>query len=160
MEVDRNGFEVLRREECLRLLATASFGRVALHSKALPIVLPVNYVLGEQGIVFRTARGTKLAAATRNTVVAFEVDEIDEIHHTGWSVLVTGVARDITDSAELDEMSLLPLDHWAPFADRYVCISMELVSGRRTVSDRGISRLDVHGAMAWSASDLRHQGHK
>lgn len=149
MEVDRNGFEVLQREECLRLLATANFGRVALHSKALPIVLPVNYALGEHGIVFRTARGTKLAAAASNAIVAFEVDEIDVIRHTGWSVLVTGLAREITDSAELDDVSRLPLDHWAPAtANHFVCISMELVSGRRTISDLGVSRLDVHGATA------------
>lgn len=133
MEVDRNGFEVLQRDECLRLLAASGFGRVALHSGALPIVLPVNYALGNHGIVFRTARGTKLEAATSNAVVAFEVDEIDESRHAGWSVLVTGVAREITDPAELDDVRSLPLDRWAPVgAERYVGISIELISGRRT----------------------------
>lgn len=161
MEVDRNGLEVLEREECLRLLTTASFGRVALNSKALPIVLPVNYALGEHGIVFRTARGTQLAAATRNTIVAFEVDEIDVIRHTGWSVLVTGMAREITDPTELDDVNRLPLDHWAPAtSNRYVCVSMELMSGRRTISDRGASRIDVRNPTASTASDLRHQGHE
>ena len=134
MEVDRNGFEVLQRDECLRLLAASGFGRVALHSGALPIVLPVNYALGKPGIVFRTARGTKLEAATSNVVVAFEVDEIDEARHAGWSVLVTGVAREITDPVELDDVRSLPLDDWAPAdAERYVGISIELISGRRTV---------------------------
>ncbi len=74
MEIDRNGLEVLNREECLRLLRHATLGRVAITSGALPQVLPVNFRLFGDRIVFRTGLGTKLDAATSNNVVAFEVD--------------------------------------------------------------------------------------
>jgi nitroimidazol reductase NimA-like FMN-containing flavoprotein (pyridoxamine 5'-phosphate oxidase superfamily) len=139
MEFDRNGLEVLGRAECLRLLGTATLGRVAVTADALPVILPVNFLVADDQIVIRTGRGTKLDAATRNAVVAFEVDDIDPMYHTGWSVLVTGVARDLTAHPELLELPHLPA-RWAPeqSADgRLVAISLDLVSGRRiTTEDR------------------------
>jgi hypothetical protein len=134
VEVDRNGLEVLGRDECLRLLATATLGRVAVTSGALPTVLPVNFRFDGRQILFRTGVGTKLDAATDNAVVAFEVDEIDPVAHTGWSVVVTGVARELTDARQLAEAQGPPLARWAPGADhRVVAISTDLVSGRRIV---------------------------
>ena len=90
MELDRNGLEVLDPVECLHLLAGATIGRIGVQYGALPTVLPVNFVLYEEAIVIRTSPGTKLDAATRNAVVAFEADSIDSVYHTGWSVSVTG----------------------------------------------------------------------
>jgi nitroimidazol reductase NimA-like FMN-containing flavoprotein (pyridoxamine 5'-phosphate oxidase superfamily) len=109
-------------------------GRLAVHSGALPVILPVNFLLTGCGIVIRTAEGTKLDAALRNAVVAFEADEFDEFGHTGWSVVVTGVAEEVTDPDEVAAMRALPLPHWAPGrADRYLRISLELVSGRKII---------------------------
>ena len=136
MEIDRNGLEILDRAECFRLLGTASLGRIGVQSGALPTVLPVNFVVDRDAIVIRTSPGTKLDAATRNAVVAFEADTIDSVYHTGWSVTVTGVAREVVDSDEIERMASLPLAHWAPGpADRFVAISTELVSGRRIRHD-------------------------
>jgi two-component system, NarL family, response regulator DevR len=101
VEVDRNGLEVLSRDACLRLLATATLGRVGVSVDALPRVLPVNFRFDGGRILIRTGTGTKLDAAADNAVVAFEVDEIDPVAHTGWSVVVTGMARELTDAGEL-----------------------------------------------------------
>jgi nitroimidazol reductase NimA-like FMN-containing flavoprotein (pyridoxamine 5'-phosphate oxidase superfamily) len=132
MEVDGNGLEVLDRDECLHLLDGATVGRVAVTSAALPTVLPVNFRLAGDRIVFRTGRGTKLAAATRNAVVAFEVDDIDPIDHTGWSVVVTGVARPVVDPDDLAALDGLGIPRWAPSRDGHMVeVSLELVSGRR-----------------------------
>lgn len=134
MEVDRNGLEVLGRDACLRLLATATLGRVGISSGALPSVLPVNFRFDGRQIPIRTGVGTKLDAAVDNAVVAFEVDEIDPVEHTGWSVMVTGVARELTDPGELAAAQVPPLARWAPGdEDRVIAISTELVSGRRIV---------------------------
>src|SRR4051812_6943273 len=97
VEIDRNGLEVLDREECMRLLSTVHLGRVAITSGALQVILPVNFRVLDDRIVFRTGCGTKLDAATRGAVVAFEVDTMESLDHRGWSVVVTGVARQITD---------------------------------------------------------------
>ena len=131
MEVDRNGLEVLSRDECMELLATATLGRVGVTSGALPIVLPVNFRVVGDRIVFRTGRGTKLDAASSGAVVALEVDDFDPMGHTGWSVMITGRADEV-DPADADELRGLALPRWAPKGDgRVVVIRTELVSGRR-----------------------------
>lgn len=132
MEVDRNGLEVLDREHSLRLLATATLGRVGVTFGALPVVLPVNFRLVEDQIVFRTGIGTKLDAATRNHIVAFEADAFEPVSHAGWSVVVTGIAREITDPEEEAALSMVPIPRWAPEGNgRTVAISTDLVTGRR-----------------------------
>lgn len=134
MEVDRNGLQVLNRTECLQLLATATLGRVGMTSEALPMVLPVNFALHGDEILIRTGEGTKLDTALRDSVVAFEVDEIDPIYHSGWSVVVTGVARVVTEEEELAALDTAPLTRWAPYGDGHVmAISTEMISGRRIV---------------------------
>lgn len=141
MEVDRNGLEVLTRDECLRLLGTATLGRIAVTSGALPTILPVNFRATERGIVVRTVPGSKLDAAMDQAVVAFEVDRLDPIYHAGWSVVVTGVARPIVDEDELDWARNLPLAHWVPVrGERFLLISTEIVSGRRIWVPSGAMR--------------------
>ncbi len=133
MEVDRNGLEVLGRDDCLRLLALATLGRIGFTSGALPTVLPVNFHLDGERILVRTGRGSKLDAALQNVaVVAFEVDEFDPIYHSGWSVAVTGVATEVIDPTELDRARREPVARWTPAGDEaFIAISTEFVSGRR-----------------------------
>jgi hypothetical protein len=95
-------------------------------------VLPVNFRLDGERIMIRTGRGTKLDAATVDAVVAFEVDEVDAATESGWSVLVTGVAHEMTDPVELAAVRDDPPARWAPSGDaRVITISTDLVSGRR-----------------------------
>jgi nitroimidazol reductase NimA-like FMN-containing flavoprotein (pyridoxamine 5'-phosphate oxidase superfamily) len=132
MEVDRNGLEVLDRAECLRLLGSCTFGRIALTFGALPTVLPVNFRLVGDKIVFRTGVGSKLDAATCGNVVAFEVDHVDPMEHGGWSVVATGTATEVTDPAELDALRQAGIPRWAPGGeDRIVQLPTVLLSGRR-----------------------------
>lgn len=124
--------DVLDREECLALLVTAPIGRVVFTDRALPAVQPVNFALDRGEVVFRTAPGTKLAAATRNAVVAFEADEFDPLTRTGWSVVVTGAARETRDPADIAHLARTLSDPWAPGErQHYVRISPQLVTGRR-----------------------------
>jgi nitroimidazol reductase NimA-like FMN-containing flavoprotein (pyridoxamine 5'-phosphate oxidase superfamily) len=132
MECDRNGLEILGRDECLQLLSGCSLGRVAVSVGALPVILPVNFLLDRERILIRTGPGTKLDAATRDSVVAFEVDHIDPFSHGGWSVCLTGMAREVKDEAELARVKELPLPHWAPNGVGHImAVSIEIVSGRR-----------------------------
>lgn len=134
LEYDRSGLEILDEDECLSLLRTAVIGRIALTVDALPVVLPVNFVYADGSIVISTAEGTKLRAATRHAVVAFEVDAIDPLYHEGWSVLVTGEAQEIVDPHELEAARRLPLLAWGlkdGASVHFVKIEPALVSGRR-----------------------------
>jgi len=125
--------EELSRGECLRLLASVSLGRVGLSINALPAVLPVNFALLDGEVVFRTVEGTKFHAATAGRVLAFEADGHEADGSSGWSVLVQGVSRVITDPTELSRAQQLTMEPWGvdQAADRIVRISTTLISGRQ-----------------------------
>jgi len=133
MDIDRNGLEIMRRDESLRLLGTAVLGRIGITSRALPVVLPVNFRFDGRHVLIRTGIGTKLDAAIDHAVVSFEVDEIDPATETGWSVVITGVAREVTDPRALAAIPSESIARWADgnSADRVVAISVDMVSGRR-----------------------------
>jgi len=127
------GLEILAEDECLNLMGTVPVGRVAVSVGALPAVFPVNFAVYGRRIVFRTGKGTKLDAAVRHAVVAFEVDKFDVLYHAGWSVLVVGRADDITGDLEriAGDGRLQP---WVDGErDHYVAIEAELLSGRRII---------------------------
>lgn len=130
MDTDRNGLRVLDREECLRRLGRSTIGRVGVTSGALPIILPVNFVVADDEILIRTGDGTKLDNALRDAIVAFEVDDFEPMDHTGWSVVVTGRSRIIDDDDELRQVDQAPLAHWARTGGHVMAISTDLVSGR------------------------------
>jgi uncharacterized protein len=132
MEIDRNGLEVLERAACLQLLSSATLGRVALSCGAIPTILPVNYWFDGARILILTSDGSKLDAAIRSSVVAFEVDDFDALQRSGWSVVVVGMSSMVTDPDELAELADAPLTRWAPHGNRHVvAISADMVSGRR-----------------------------
>ncbi len=137
------GIFELSPDRCLALLATVSVGRVGVTIDALPAVLPVNFVVSDGSVVFRTVPGTKLDAATRGAVVAFEADAYGNSEDPqGWSVLIRGIARELDDPAELAVARTLPLESWAfdGTADRFVRIEPTLVTGRRVVGQRPADR--------------------
>jgi nitroimidazol reductase NimA-like FMN-containing flavoprotein (pyridoxamine 5'-phosphate oxidase superfamily) len=129
----RTGIEVLDYAECLRLLATKQVGRIGFAIWGGPEILPVNYVLDGDAVVLATGAGSKLSAVVRSAVV-FEVDETDEQTRSGWSVVIHGLAQEVTaaDTRTLERVRALPLEPWAegrkPY---YVRITPRFVSGRR-----------------------------
>jgi hypothetical protein len=121
----------LDRSACLRLLAGADIGRVVFTEAALPAAQPVSYVLVGEEIVFRTANGSKLAAATRHAVVAFEVDEIDAASRSGWSVLGVGHAYEVTEPRRLADLALSNLVAWVPGPlPHTIAIPLQHLTGR------------------------------
>lgn len=130
---DGSGLEVLDEAECLRLLALTTLGRVAVSANALPVVLPVTFRLVGDQILFRTRRDTHLGLGTNNSVVAFEVDDIDPDDHTGWSVVVTGIASELRDPNMVDILDATALPDWSQGHEtRVVAITLNMISGRRT----------------------------
>jgi nitroimidazol reductase NimA-like FMN-containing flavoprotein (pyridoxamine 5'-phosphate oxidase superfamily) len=125
-------WQELTKDECFRLLSGQHLGRLALVDDHGPIALPINYVLDQHTVLFRTDEGTKLNVATRGARVAFEVDGVNQATRTGWSVLVRGEAAEVTDQAELTRVRALPLYPWAPGAKgHYIRILPALLTGRR-----------------------------
>jgi nitroimidazol reductase NimA-like FMN-containing flavoprotein (pyridoxamine 5'-phosphate oxidase superfamily) len=143
----RRDLKELSKAECLRLLDEVGFGRIVFTSQALPVALPVNFVLdlsGAGGIVFRTAGGSKLSAATSGSVVAFEADAMDLTTGSGWSVLVTGLAHEVHEPDHQRRADALGLHQWGlnQQQSHYICIPISMISGRRvlvTSTDTGAS---------------------
>lgn len=125
------GLEPLPAEHCLDLLATRTVGRLAYVARAgVPDVAPVNYVLDGRDVLLRSGPGPKLQAAERRDLVAFEVDDIDERSHTGWSVVLVGRARRLSP-AERARLSTLPAPWAAGPRDEVVRITAVRITGRR-----------------------------
>ena len=125
--------EVLDRATCLELLAHHGFvGRLGFVVDGRPIILPVNYIVDADSVVFCTASGTKLNTIRGGANVAFEVDDSVPLHHSGWSVLVQGHADLVTDPADVARLQRGPLRPWAKGARaNWVRIGLDEVSGRR-----------------------------
>jgi nitroimidazol reductase NimA-like FMN-containing flavoprotein (pyridoxamine 5'-phosphate oxidase superfamily) len=131
--------EILSAEECTELLRQVPVGRIAITVGALPVILPINFAVVDDAIVFRTISGTKLAAATSNAVVAFEVDSYEDDGRSGWSVMVQGMATEVTDPAGLERARAASLDSWALDGDagHVVQIELHVLSGRRFTTQSG-----------------------
>jgi uncharacterized protein len=131
------GLELLTEEDCRELLESASVGRVGITIGALPAIFPVNYAVIDGCITFRTAPGSKLAAASEHAIVAFEVDDYHNTDRSGWSVLVVGRAEVVHDLDLTAKAVAADLEPWAAGKrTSIVRISPEFMSGRRIVPDQ------------------------
>jgi nitroimidazol reductase NimA-like FMN-containing flavoprotein (pyridoxamine 5'-phosphate oxidase superfamily) len=126
----------LEPEECYRLLAGHEIGRLSVNAEHYPLVFPVNYALDHDVIIIRTHAGTMLDAAAHANVT-FEVDEIDRRSRSGWSVLVRGLAEELSSAhrGELIERTTHSgVEPWAPGEhERWMRIIPQGITGRRIV---------------------------
>jgi nitroimidazol reductase NimA-like FMN-containing flavoprotein (pyridoxamine 5'-phosphate oxidase superfamily) len=128
--------QVIPADECYALLGTQQFGRLAVVAEHLPLVFPVNFALDGTVIVIRTHPGTKLSAADHADVV-FEVDEVDQRTHSGWSVVVRCLAEEVTDAHRSDLVQrthAAGAEPWAPGEHgSWLRLIPQAISGRRIV---------------------------
>ncbi len=120
--------------DCWELLREQEFGRLAFHLVNEVHIVPINYAVSGERLVFRTAEGSKLLGITMNQDVAFEIDQYDEDHAT--SVVVRGTAREL-EGDEADIAEQLPLRPWVPTAKfSIVEITPTEITGRKFRLDR------------------------
>ena len=128
--------QALAAAECYLLLATQQVGRLGVNAEHYPLIFPVNYAVDHGVIVIRTHPGTKLAAASQANVT-FEVDQIDQLTRSGWSVLVRGLAEEITPEhrTELIERTRATgVQPWAPGEHgHWLRLIPHAITGRRIV---------------------------
>lgn len=120
----------MSREECLAKLRTHSVGRVSVTEDALPVIVPVNYVVDGSAVVFRTSSDGLLARACHSNVVAFEVDELAADGMSGWSVLVVGVADALDEGERLRASNRRLVSAAGPGRDHFIRLTMGRLSGR------------------------------
>jgi nitroimidazol reductase NimA-like FMN-containing flavoprotein (pyridoxamine 5'-phosphate oxidase superfamily) len=130
--------EPLGEAECLRLLAAGGVGRIGYSGRFGPTILPVNFALHGQTIVFRTGQHSPMGDDLRTGIadaaykVAFEVDEISPATREGWSILVQGAAHHVDSEAELAAVRQTGVQPW-PGGDKdlFIRIVPDRVTGRR-----------------------------
>ena len=124
----------MSEHECYQLLDTQRLGRIGVLVDDFPLIIPVNFALDGHTVVIRSRPGTKLTYAD-GAKVTFEVDDVDRITRTGWSVLVRGRANVLgrEDEGGLAERTrLTPASPWAPGDFGFwLRITPGLISGRR-----------------------------
>ena len=125
----------LNREECQERLASAGMGRVAWSAGGVQHILPVSYAMHAGSVVFRTSPYGALAGLQHPTTVAFEIDQVDPVAETGWSVVVQGRAEAVVLPQEL--VMLWARSDIVPWAagtrNLFISIEPQAISGR-TVS--------------------------
>ena len=125
-----NPIEILKEDEALELMGNQQLGRLVVRIKDDFDIYPLNYVVNEGKIYFRTAEGSKLFTVSINERVLFEAD--DHTEDKAWSVIVKGSARILERTDEIQQADELPLKPWLPTLKyNYVVVTPEDISGRK-----------------------------
>ncbi|MBO3665120.1 pyridoxamine 5'-phosphate oxidase family protein [Microbacterium stercoris] len=120
---------MLTEAESWDRLREQELGRLVTHVGDTIDIFPVNYAVYADGILFRTAPGTKLFELTVNADVLFEVDSHTDTE--AWSVVVRGHATPLETSADVERAETAELRPWIPTLKRvFVRIVPTSVSGR------------------------------
>lgn len=122
--------------ECWQLLRSVSLGPIVFTWHAMLAIRPVNRLVEDEAIIVRSHLGSAIvarAAADDGAVVCYEADELDPVRHTGWNVIVTGMARLVRDPAAITRYEQL-LEPWAAGQMDYViAIKPQVITGIRLV---------------------------
>lgn len=130
----------MTREQALRRLGSVPIGRIVFTRHALPVIRPVNHLLDNGQVIIRSHEGSAIAAATdhgEGTVVVYEADDLDPVTRTGWSVMVTGLARLITDPGQKSRYQKTLRPWIAAPMSHVVRIDPQIVSGFELIADEG-----------------------
>lgn len=99
----------LSTEQCWELLRADELGRLAFRMSDEVHLVPVNYTVDGETILFRTAEGNKLLGVTMHPEVVFEIDAYDD--DQAHSVIVRGRAR-VLEEDEEHRAENVPLHTW------------------------------------------------
>jgi uncharacterized protein len=129
-----SAIEQMPPHECWAAMRTVSLGRLGFSVDDEQEIFPLNYVIDQGTIVFRTSSSSRIGLCLDGRGVAFEADGFAEGVTDGraWSVVVKGHAKAITGlydgiaAAELPVHPLQPGDK-----PRLVRITADAVTGRR-----------------------------
>ena len=133
LATDRAGLDILHLGDCFLLLKSAPVGRIGFAEGGEVVILPVNFLVDGQDVVFRTGAGSKLSALVVGHYVGFEADCCDAAAETGWSVVVNGLAQVVADEEETARLDALGLPPWGREDSRrvWVRIRPSSINGRR-----------------------------
>ncbi len=137
--VPKPKLQELDSQECMELISAGGVGRIAftMPGESAPTVLPVNFLVRNETIVFRTTGHGIIAQYATDQHITFEVDRFDGTTSEGWSVLVIGRARPVRDEIDLARLrETAPVEPWAAGErDLFITIVPKRITGRRIAHD-------------------------
>ena len=129
MAIENGPITVLDDREAWNRLSSVALGRLVTSFGGQLEIFPVNFVVQNDTVLFRTAEGTKLFTTVMNEKVLFEAD--DHTVAEGWSVIVRGTARLLTGAEEIQEADRAGLMPWVPTEKlRYVRVTPTELTAR------------------------------
>lgn len=126
--------KALTRAECYELLSNTTVGHIAFVNGEGQQLIPINFIVLDEIVYFRTAYTGILADLTAgHSDVAFGVDHHDDASRTGWNVTVRGSARQVEDRATINKVLGNPnLRPWAGgVRSKVIEVRPESVAGRK-----------------------------
>jgi Pyridoxamine 5'-phosphate oxidase len=117
--------------ESLKLVSSRTFGRLCVLDRGVPVALPMSYrLVGDETaplVVVRTSPSSLIGRS--DGPASLEVDDVDLLGHTAWSVLLIGTLRRVDGAHGLPDPQPWMVD------ERYRWMVLEVTgtSGRRFV---------------------------
>jgi nitroimidazol reductase NimA-like FMN-containing flavoprotein (pyridoxamine 5'-phosphate oxidase superfamily) len=137
-DLTKSYLQSLSEAECWELISAGGIGRIGYTGRYGPTVLPVNFVLYEGAVVFRTGQDSPMGEDLRtgisdaDYVVAFEVDEISPATREGWSILIQGSAHHVDSGHERAQVMESGVEAWpGGEKDLFIRVIPTRVTGRR-----------------------------
>lgn len=127
-------FEHLGTEECWRLVGRHGVGRVGFKTGGDHVrIVPTRYDAHSGTAYFRAPTFGELARSIHGRTASLEVDDLDRSTFTGWSVLMTGVARRVEDPATMASLWSLGRPHpWFPGPEtQWIALPVDEIRGQR-----------------------------
>lgn len=129
MTYDNGTTTELTTAECWQALRADELGRLAFRLGDEINLVPINYAVDGETLLFRTAEGDKLLGVVMHHEVVFEIDRLEGEQAT--SVVVRGEARRLEED-EAHRADNLPLRPWVGL-EKYNVVEIRptAVTGRR-----------------------------
>lgn len=132
LATDHAGLEIMPLADCFRLLEAVPVGRIGFLAGGEVVILPVNFLIDGQDVLFRTGTGSKMGSLEIGHYVGFEADSYDATTHSGWSVVANGLAEVVEDDEEIARLDALGLATWGAAEDQtWIRIRPTSITGRR-----------------------------
>lgn len=120
----------LTLDECWTVLGDAGIGHLAQRANPVGVdIVPINYLVTDRELFFRSAPGTKLKNLLHHPYVAVQVERLRD--DAWFSVVVKGKAIRLGSDEEIERSGILDLNPAQP-GDKfnYVRITPDSITGR------------------------------
>lgn len=120
-------------EECWQAVPPTGVARIGWTAPDGPTVIPVNHVIKDRTVWFRTSAHSAMAEQVDESQIAVLVDSIDTETHLGWSVQFKGRAAVLYREDQVPE-EVRTFRPWPAGArPLWIRLRPSAVSGRRLV---------------------------